>query len=282
METGVSVVLNEFVLKVFSYFRISRRRWSSKRSFLKNFVIFTGKHLCRSLFFKKRLQRRCFPENFSRFKSTFFIEHPWLLLFLTIFVEKIGEKEYFIYNDLMSNIVCFIKWKIGVNCFIFKTILHWIWGHFLKHREKAFRKFSRITDVFRTLLNILDGAFCENTVNNYELLTIFTKHCNRDVCKGLRGLWINDLKSKSKIWKEHFWKDITVSAPLHFLLGRYHFQSQILKRGGDLFEFVPQIFAWGDLLYFLSKKLPKIKYCFEGSNFKCWSWPVLAKQPINV
>ena len=127
----------------------------------------------------------------------------------------------------------FIKWKIGVNCFIFKTILHWIWGHILKHREKAFRKFSGITDVFRTLLNILDGAFCENTVNNYEPLTIFTKHCNRDVCKGLRGLWISDLKSKSKIWKEHFWKDITVSAPLHFLLGRYHFQSQILKRGGD-------------------------------------------------
>ena len=41
----------------------SHRRCSIKKAVLKNFTIFTGKHLCWSLFFnfiKKRLQRRCF------------------------------------------------------------------------------------------------------------------------------------------------------------------------------------------------------------------------------
>ena len=33
---------------------------------------------------------------------------------------------------------------------------------------------------------------------------------------------------------------------------------------------------------FLVKKDCKMKYGFEGSIFKCQSWPVLAKQPINV
>ena len=61
---------------------------------LKNFAMFTGKHLCWSLFFnkyaglkacnfiKKRLQHRFFPVKFPKFLRTpFFTEHVrWLLL----------------------------------------------------------------------------------------------------------------------------------------------------------------------------------------------------------
>ena len=38
----------------------------------------------------------------------------------------------------------------------------------------------------------------------------------------------------------------------------------------------------GGLSMFLVKKLSKMKYGFESSIFKCQSWPVLTKQPINV
>ena len=55
----------------------------------KNFLVFTGKHLCWSLFFKKlhvwrpakRLRHRCFPVNVAKclFNNTFFVEHlRWL------------------------------------------------------------------------------------------------------------------------------------------------------------------------------------------------------------
>ena len=50
-------------------------------SVLTNFVIFTGKHLCWSLFIKKRLQHICFPVNITKFvRTAFFIERlRWLL-----------------------------------------------------------------------------------------------------------------------------------------------------------------------------------------------------------
>ena len=64
-----------------------------KKGVVRNFAKFTGKHLCRSLFFKvaglrpatllkKRLWHRCFPVNFAKFqRTTFLIEHlRWLLL----------------------------------------------------------------------------------------------------------------------------------------------------------------------------------------------------------
>ena len=61
------------------------------KGILKNYAIFTGKHLCWSLFFlmfqacnfiKKSLQQRYFPVNFAKFFRThFFREHlRWLLL----------------------------------------------------------------------------------------------------------------------------------------------------------------------------------------------------------
>ena len=60
---------------------------------LQRFAKFTGKHLCRSLFFikfvdrsvtlsKKSLRHRCFTVNFSKFLRTHFSieQHRWLLL----------------------------------------------------------------------------------------------------------------------------------------------------------------------------------------------------------
>ena len=59
--------------------RSSHQRCSIKQTALENFAIFTGKHLCRSLFFvkvaslrpetlfKKRLQHRCFLVNIKKF-----------------------------------------------------------------------------------------------------------------------------------------------------------------------------------------------------------------------
>ena len=73
--------------------RSSHRRCSLTKSVLRNFVIFAGKKLCRSLFFnkvaglrpstllKKRLWHRCFPVNFAKFlRSPFVKEYLWWLL----------------------------------------------------------------------------------------------------------------------------------------------------------------------------------------------------------
>ena len=58
-----------------------------KKSVLRNFTKFTGKHLCQSLFFnkvagfrlatllKKRLLHRCFPVNFGKFLRAPFLQN---------------------------------------------------------------------------------------------------------------------------------------------------------------------------------------------------------------
>ena len=59
--------------------RRSHRRCSVKNGVLRNFAIFTGKHLCWRLFLiklqkrkviKKKLQHRCFPVNIAKFLTT--------------------------------------------------------------------------------------------------------------------------------------------------------------------------------------------------------------------
>ena len=80
-------------LVTLTLFRSSHQRFFIPKRVLRNFIKFTGKHLCQSLFFnkvlglrpatlsKKRLWRRCFPVNFVKFLRTpFFIEHLWWLL----------------------------------------------------------------------------------------------------------------------------------------------------------------------------------------------------------
>ena len=72
-----------------------------KKSVLRNFAKFTGKHLRQSLFFdkvaglrpvtllKKRLWHSCFPVNFAKFLRTpFFIEHLWYRLLNIIILSK--------------------------------------------------------------------------------------------------------------------------------------------------------------------------------------------------
>ena len=73
--------------------RSSRQDVFCKKSVLRNFAKFTGKHLCQSLYLnkvsglwpetllKQRLWRRCFPVNFGKFLRTpFLTEHlRWLL-----------------------------------------------------------------------------------------------------------------------------------------------------------------------------------------------------------
>ena len=74
--------------------RSSRPKLFCKKGVLRNFAKFTGKHVCKSLFFskvaglrpatlsKKRLWYRCFPMNFENFLRTPFIIEKlrWLLL----------------------------------------------------------------------------------------------------------------------------------------------------------------------------------------------------------
>ena len=67
--------------------RSSHQRCSMKKCVLKNFVKFTGKHLCQRLFFnkvepatllKKRLDRFFSCEFYKIFKNTFFTELLWM------------------------------------------------------------------------------------------------------------------------------------------------------------------------------------------------------------
>ena len=87
--------------KIFFYFKVvlsfivnrsSHRRCSIKKAVLKNFVTFTGSHLCWSLLLiklqawssatlLKETPKQVFScEYYEMFKNSFFIEHLWLLL----------------------------------------------------------------------------------------------------------------------------------------------------------------------------------------------------------
>ena len=84
------------ITTTFNMNKSSHSQMFFKIAVLKNFVIFTGKYLCWSLFLtkfkvsslkacnviKKRLQHRCFPVNIVKLlRTAFFIEYlRWLLL----------------------------------------------------------------------------------------------------------------------------------------------------------------------------------------------------------
>ena len=87
---------------------------------LKNFLKFTEKHLCQSLFFekvaglrpgtllKKRLWHRCFPVNFAEFlRKTFLTEHlRWLLLPIVsvYWLHSLRQVELLIVNNSKSSL----------------------------------------------------------------------------------------------------------------------------------------------------------------------------------
>ena len=71
---------------VLSYTRSSRQDVFCEKDVLRNFIKFTGKHLCQSLFFnkvanlrpatyQKRDWHRCFPVNFAKFHRTPFLQN---------------------------------------------------------------------------------------------------------------------------------------------------------------------------------------------------------------
>ena len=77
----------------------SHRRCSTRKGVLRNLAKFTGKDLCRGLFFnkvtslrpatvlKKKLRCRCFPVSFSQFLRTLLLQNTpgWLLLEFQLF-----------------------------------------------------------------------------------------------------------------------------------------------------------------------------------------------------
>ena len=80
-----------------------------KKSVLRNFAKFTGKHLCQGLFLNKveglrpptllkiRLWHRCFPENLAKFLGTPFLTERlrWLLLSYVKEYPSMALKVYF-------------------------------------------------------------------------------------------------------------------------------------------------------------------------------------------
>ena len=113
---------------------------SCKKGVLKNFVKFTGKHVCRSLFFnkvagikpavtllKKRLRHWRFPVNFANFLRTpFSVEHLWWLLLSVVMSRSFifWEKSLFSNRKLKlqwqmliwPNSQLVISWQVRVNC----------------------------------------------------------------------------------------------------------------------------------------------------------------------
>ena len=100
-----------------------------------------------------------------------------------------------------------------------------------------------------------------------------------------------DRRKWTDLWYHELTQYQPVPAAPPFCRGD-NFQPQILKRGeqkkkwvpGGLTEFLPWIFHWGwrgngGGAYYVSCQK---KIWLWGLSFKCWSWPVLAKQPINV
>ena len=90
------------------HFRSSHLRCSIKKGVLRNFTKFIVKHVCQSLFFnkvanlrpatllKKRLWRRCFPVNFTKFLRTSFLQNTSRRLLLSLsllFTESSAEAD---------------------------------------------------------------------------------------------------------------------------------------------------------------------------------------------
>ena len=123
---------------------LNKKLWSilpevfHKKSVLKNFPKFTGKHLCPSLFLnkvsglrpvillKKRLWHRCFPANFGKFLQHLFIEHlRWLLLktlFWLIFkkdlIVKCRNFFSFYFGQVYTSKIDYVtfRWVISESC----------------------------------------------------------------------------------------------------------------------------------------------------------------------
>ena len=68
--------------------RSSHRRCSIKKAVIKNFGIFTGKHLKTCNLIKKRLQHKCFSVNIAKFLKAPILKNIWERLLLHLFLIK--------------------------------------------------------------------------------------------------------------------------------------------------------------------------------------------------
>ena len=134
--------------------RSSRPQVFCQKGFVKNFLKYTGKHLCRSLFFNEntcvwdiQLYYKTdsgtgfFYEFWEIFKNTFFIEHLQRLLLqwynLIIYILDKFIKGWAIYTSLMN----FFKLR-SAKSKKFALVIHCCFGTYLSIRLKPLTHFS--------------------------------------------------------------------------------------------------------------------------------------------
>ena len=115
--------------------RNSHQSCSLRKGVLRNFVKFTGKHPCRSLFFnkvvekelfKKRLWRMCFPVNFAKFLRTPFLADYLLWLLLqpaTLLKKRFPQKCFFCEFGGTLLVDCFLSLSVNFEKFFRTSVL---------------------------------------------------------------------------------------------------------------------------------------------------------------
>ena len=83
-------------------YRSSHSRCSISKAVLKDFLLFSRKHLCMSLFLIKRLQHKCFPVNIANF----FLQNTFAGCFWQVQNEwKYKEKDvYWVHSTRLSKV----------------------------------------------------------------------------------------------------------------------------------------------------------------------------------
>ena len=126
-----------------------------KKGVLKNFVKFTGKHLCQSPFFnnkvedlrpatllKKRLWQRCFPVNFRKFLRTPFLQNTYgrLLPSIINYILLLGQIVFLLNVLLLSNKNTVII-NLVISCMFYKlkllTMRHLLFLHYFSTLDQT-------------------------------------------------------------------------------------------------------------------------------------------------
>ena len=108
-----------------------------RKGVLRNFAKFTGKHLCKNLFFNKvavnKLWHRCFPVNFAKFLRIPFLQNTLGECFwnsikfcfanIELLVSNLGlnPQSYLCFQDFQGSkllIICLVNWLHTVNAFL--------------------------------------------------------------------------------------------------------------------------------------------------------------------
>ena len=150
-KTANRLKQSEIILNQQKPSRSSRSEVFCKRGVLRNFTKFTGKHLCKSVFFnkvaglrpvtlpKKRLWHTCLPVNFVKFLRTrFFTEHLWWLL-LTIRNHPETTQNYLHQQNLPAT----LQSKEPPNLTLFFCC--WLWRWFLNQESRTSKKWQTST-----------------------------------------------------------------------------------------------------------------------------------------